>query len=266
LPSKPKLGQHYLIDPSVLAHIAETAAPTRQDLLVEIGPGQGALTRHLIEQAQRLVSIELDAGLAAALPGRCGKPEGLEVIHDDFLNVNLVALVQERIAERITVVGNLPYYITSPILRKVIEAREVCARAVFLIQNEVADRIIAGPGSRDYCYLSCIVQVSGTAQKHFVVEPEAFHPAPKVRSAVISVDIYPNAPPAGLLPFLSDCFRAPRKMLRNNLSGRFSAETLAADPDGKMRAQQMTLEELSEMWRRLSKAAASGRAPGTGQS
>ncbi len=252
MPSKPKLGQHYLVDSNVLARIAETAVPTPQEIVLEIGPGRGALTRHLIERAQRLIAIEVDAGLASALPGRCDNPEQLEVIHDDFLNVNLAALIRERTAERITLVGNLPYYITSPILRRVLDAREVCARAVFLIQDEVADRIVAGPGSRDYGYLSCIAQVCGKPRKEFIVGPEAFQPPPKVHSAVISIQINADPPPPGLLPFLSDCFRAQRKMLRNNLSGRFTSEALAADPAGKMRAQQLTLEELSAMWRRLS--------------
>lgn len=248
---KPKLGQHFLTDDSVLTRIAAAAAEGSDDLVIEIGPGQGALTRRLLSAARRVAAIELDVALAAALPARCGGSERLEVIQDDVLRVDLRGLIQARTAQRIAVVGNLPYYITSPILRKVLAARDACARCVFLIQEEVADRVVAGPGSRDYGYLSCLARLGGVPQKHFVVPAEAFHPRPKVNSAVISMAIDAKPPPDGLLNFLSDCFRTPRKMLRNNLSARFTAEALAADPCGKLRAQQLSLEELTAMWRRL---------------
>ncbi len=251
LPKKPKLGQHFLVDGGVLNRIA-AAVPEGCDLAIEIGPGPGALTKRLSARARRVVAIELDAELAAALPGRCGRSERLEVIHGDVLRVDLPGLIRARTAQRIAVVGNLPYYITSPILRKVWAAREACGRCVFLIQEEVADRLVAGPGSRDYGYLSCLARLCGAPQKLFVVPPDAFRPRPKVSSAVISMSIDEQPPPAGLLDFLGDCFRAPRKMLRNNLSGRFAAEALATDPCGKLRAQQLSLEELTAMWRRLS--------------
>ncbi len=251
LTKKPKLGQHFLMDDGVLNRIA-AAVPENCGLVIEIGPGPGALTQRLPARAQRVVAIELDADLATALPTRCGNCERLEIIHGDVLHVDLPGLIRARTAQRAAVVGNLPYYITSPILRKVWAARDVCGRCVFLIQEEVADRIVAGPGSRDYGYLSCLALLCGVPQKLFVVPPGAFRPRPKVSSALISMSIDVEPPAEGLLDFLGDCFRSPRKMLRNNLSARFAAETLAADPCGGLRAQQLSLEELTAMWRRLS--------------
>ena len=251
LAKRPKLGQHFLVDDDILNRIA-AAVPENCGLAIEIGPGRGALTQRLSARSRRVVAIELDAELAAALPGRCGRSERLEVIRGDVLRVDLPGLIRTRTAQRAVVVGNLPYYITSPILRKVWAARDVCGRCVFLLQEEVADRIVAGPGSRNYGYLSCLARLCGVPQKLFIVPPDAFRPQPKVSSAVISMSI-DSAPLAdGLLDFLGDCFRAPRKMLRNNLCGRFAAEALAADPCGGLRAQQLSLEELTAMWRRLS--------------
>lgn len=240
------------MDDGILERIA-AAVPRGCDPVIEIGPGEGALTRRLLEvRERRVAAIELDAALAAALPERCGGCERLEVIRGDVLRVDLPALVRARTAQRAAVVGNLPYYITSPILRKVWEAQGFYGQCVFLVQEEVADRIVAGPGSRDYGYLSCLAQLRGVPQKLFAVPPGAFRPRPKVYSAVIAMSIDTQPPPDGLLEFLGDCFRAPRKMLRNNLSVRFPTGAPAADPCASLRAQQLSLEELTAMWRRLS--------------
>ncbi len=252
LAKAPKLGQHFLADEGILERIAAAAAPERADWIVEIGPGTGALTRRLLTRVRRVAAIELDAELAAALPARCGDCERLEVVRGDVLDVDLPGLIRARTPRRITVAGNLPYFIASPILRRTWAARDACERCVFLVQEEVADRIVAGPGSRDYGYLSCLARLCGVPRKLFVVPPGAFRPPPKVSSAVIAMSIAAAPPADDLLDFLGDCFRAPRKMLRNNLSARFAAETLAADPCGKLRAQQLSLEELTAMWRRLS--------------
>lgn len=248
---KPKLGQHFLADDDLLERIA-AAVPQDCDLIVEIGPGKGALTRRLLARPRRVAAIELDAALAAALPGLCGCSERLEIICGDVLRVDLPRLIRARTTQRAAVVGNLPYAVTSPILRKVWEAQGFCGQCVFLVQEEVADRIVAGPGSRDYGYLSCLAQLRGVPRKLFVVPPGAFRPPPKVSSAVISMSLHAQPPADGLLDFLGDCFRAPRKMLRNNLAARFPAAKAASDPCANLRAQQLSLEELTAMWRRLS--------------
>ena len=152
---------------------------------------------------------------------------------------------------RSVVVGNLPYYITSPILRKVLVARQELRSATFLMQEEVADRVVAIGGSRSFGFLSCLCQLQSRPEKLFRVPPGAFEPPPAVHSAVVRFDVAGEPPPAGLLAFLSACFRQPRKMLKNNLAAAYPPQRLNADPCAGMRAQQLSLSDLREMWERL---------------
>lgn len=248
--AKPRLGQHFLKDQEVLRRIAATAAKPA-DTVVEIGPGRGALTRHLVQVAARVVAVEIDADLASSLSERCGFPRNLEVIHADILNVDVSDYVRESNAHQSVIVGNLPYYITSPILRSVFSTRRCFRAATFLMQEEVADRVLAQRGSGSYCYLSCWCQLHSKPAKLLAVPPEAFSPAPRVRSAVVRFELSADDPPDGLLEFVGACFQAPRKTLRNNLSGRYPKALLAVDPASRLRAEQLTLDELTEMWRRL---------------
>ena len=244
------LGQHFLRDEGLLARIA-SAAVAPDDTVIEIGPGRGALTRHLLGIAGRVVAIELDDELAEALPRRCGAPQGLTVIAADILKVSLPDILSEPLPGQTVVVGNLPYYITSPILRKVLAARDRFRSATFLMQDEVADRVVASAGSRSFGFLSCLCQLQSGPEKLFRVPPGAFEPPPAVHSAVVRFDIAGEPPPAGLLSFLSACFRHPRKMLKNNLAAHYPPRRLNADPCAGMRAQQLSLSELREMWARL---------------
>lgn len=248
--TKPRLGQHFLRDQAVLKRIAEAAARPL-DSVVEIGPGQGALTRHLVQTAVRVVAIEIDPELARTLGARCGSPQNLETVHADVLEADLSEHVGESNANQSVITGNLPYYITSPILRSVFSVRKSFRTATFLIQDEVADRVVACKGSGSYGYLSCWSQLHSTPSKLFSVPAEAFSPAPRVRSAVVRFDLRKDDPPDGLLDFVGACFRAPRKTLRNNLSGRYPRTLLAADPDSHLRAEQLSVDELEQMWRRL---------------
>ena len=245
-----KLGQHFLQDEGVLARIA-SAAVAPDDTVVEIGPGRGALTRHLLEIARHVLAIELDAGLAEALPQRCGAPQRLTVITADILQVSLPDILSESPPTRSVIVGNLPYYITSPILRKVLGARHGFRSATFLMQEEVADRVVASGGSRSFGFLSCFCQLQSGPEKLFRVPPDAFEPPPAVHSAVVRFDVAGEPPPAGLLAFLSACFRQPRKTLKNNLAARYPPDRVHADPCAGMRAQQLSLGQLREMWERL---------------
>ena len=248
--AKPRLGQHFLQDQEVLRRIA--AVSTRAgDTVVEIGPGRGALTRHLVQTAARVVAVEIDAELARMLRERCGSPRNLEVVHADILRADAREYVEELHANQSVIVGNLPYYITSPILRSVFTSRKSFRSATFLMQEEVADRVVARRGSGAYCYLSCWCQLHSEPSKSFTVPPEAFSPAPRVRSAVVQFDLSKDDPPDGLQDFVGACFRAPRKTLKNNLSGRYPKALLAVDPSSGRRAEQLTLDELAQMWRRL---------------
>ena len=219
--------------------------------MVEIGPGHGALTRHLLGPARRVVAVELDRRLAGGLGERCGQPDNLEVICNDILRCDLPALVAQTPRNQTVVTGNLPYYITSPVLRAVFAAHLSFRSATFLMQEEVADRATACPGNRAYGFLSCLCRLHSEPSKLFSVSPTAFSPPPKVRSAAVRFELREQPPPEGLLAFLGNCFRAPRKTLKNNLSGIYSRQRLSADPCANLRAQQLGIEELVAMWQRL---------------
>ena len=250
MPGRPKLGQHFLADELLLERIAgEAVVPG--DAVIEIGPGRGALTRHLVRKARIVVAVEVDRSLASALPRNCGSPPNLRVIAADILRVNLSDLVAQHALDQCIVTGNLPYYITSPVLRGVFAARPAVRSATFLMQEEVADRAVARPGRRPFGYLSCLCQLHSEPEKVLKVPPEAFSPPPKVRSAVVRFRMREAAPPEGLLDFLAACFRSPRKTLRNNLAGRYPGDAVAADPCAGLRAQQLGIEELRALWARL---------------
>ncbi len=218
--------------------------PEPEPLVVEIGPGRGALTRHLLERADRVVAIELDARLAEHL--RSKFPTGrLEVIQADVLTVDLAPWGEAPIA------GNLPYYITSPIIEKVIHAR--MKRGVFLVQKEVAARLAAKPGSRDFGFLTVHTQLLAEVDLLFSVPLAAFAPPPKVDSAVVR--LLPRDPglgdPEAFLAFAALCFRQKRKTLRNNLSGRYPRDLLSAQPEANLRAEQLSVAQLVNLYERL---------------
>lgn len=219
--------------------------------MVEVGPGRGALTRGLLQRCARVVAVELDADLAAGLHERCGHHPALRVVRSDILRCDLAALAGSSEPERSVVTGNLPFYITSPTLRRVFDARRAFRSATFLVQEEVADRIVARPGSRAYGYLSCICQLYSTPAKLFSVEPEAFTPPPRVRSSLVTLAMHWGERPQRLQEFLAASFRSPRKTLRNNLSRLYGKAAAGSDPCSGLRAQQLDLRELTQMWRRL---------------
>jgi 16S rRNA (adenine1518-N6/adenine1519-N6)-dimethyltransferase len=239
-----KLGQHFLIKGSVLERIAVAACPTPTELVIEIGPGRGALTARLLPRTERLIAIEIDPFLAGHLRAKYPDPR-LEVVEADVLATDLGQWGRAAIA------GNLPYYITSPILGKL--SCIAFTRAVFLIQKEVAERLTALPGSRDYGYLTVQTATFATVRRLFDVKPGAFHPPPKVDSAVVLLE--PHAPPVADLPqfleFAARCFHHKRKTIRNNLAPIYGKETVDAWPEATLRAEQLSLDRLLEMYRRV---------------
>jgi len=240
-----RLGQHFLIRGSVLERIAAAACPNRVETVIEIGPGRGALTQKLLQRATRVVAIELDSYLASHLRRKFAGEPCLEVVEGDVLDTDLGQW------SGAVITGNLPYYITSPILEKVL--RLGTPRAVFLVQKEVAQRVVAAPGSRDYGFLTVQTALFARARLLFEVKPAAFHPPPKVDSAVVLLE--PRAAPAdvdALLRFVGQCFRHKRKTLRNNLAEICGKETVEAWPEAGLRAEQIPVEQFTEMYRRYS--------------
>lgn len=248
-----RLGQHFLKRGSILAKIAAAACPSREPLVIEIGAGRGALTRELLGRAERLVAIEADKSLAEHLRERFSGAENLTVIHADVLSLDLAQWGPAVVA------GNLPYYITSPILRQTLELGPLLKRAVFLVQKEVAQRLTAGPGSRDYGLLTVITQLRADVQVLFSVPPAAFSPPPKVDSAVVVLTPKPEQSgpmlsEPGFVEFLGLCFRQKRKTLRNNLKGVYDVRLLDRVAAAGRRAEQQSIEELFGLYQQLKAA------------
>jgi 16S rRNA (adenine1518-N6/adenine1519-N6)-dimethyltransferase len=240
-----RYGQHFLSRKSILDRIAEAACGERVPRVIEIGPGKGALTESLLERADKIIAIEVDPHLVHYLHQkfRDAIEHGrLEVIEGDVLKTNFEGAV---------IVGNLPYYITSPILEKVFALGESWSRAVFMMQTEVAERLAAKPGTRDFGYLSVQTQVHAQPEILFAVPRDAFRPPPKVDSAVVRLErrsLPEVADPASFLKFASMCFRHKRKTLRNNLAPLYELSTIA---EGRLRAEQMSISELSALFAKI---------------
>ena len=252
-----RLGQHFLSHQPTLQRIAAAACESNPATVVEIGPGRGALTTHLLALAPRVVAIEIDPVLAQYLRARFRADPRLEVVEQDVLKSSLTAWGPVSLA------GNLPYYIASPIVEKTLAIGPLLERAVFLVQLEVANRIAAVPGSRDYGYLSVQSQLAAEASVLFPVPRSAFRPPPKVDSAVVR--LLPMAPqvhdPEAFLAFARLCFRQKRKTLRNNLLGAYPKEPLDALPETSQRAEQLSIPQLAALWRQLSSSESAPSVP-----
>lgn len=213
-PVRKSLGQHFLSDPRILARIADALVLAPTDTVIEIGAGRGALTAVLRERAARVIAIEVDRALAALLRGRFAPDSRISVLEADVLDVPLGEIAGGPYA----LIGNVPYYITTPILFHALQAPRP-ERAVFLVQREVADRMAAAPGSRDYGALSVNLQALAAVEKMFTVPAGAFQPPPAVESAVVRVTPRPNPAiaPAEEAPYRSlvqASFGLRRKQMR----------------------------------------------------
>lgn len=223
--------------------------------MIEIGPGKGALTEALLEHAEKVVAIEVDPYLVHYLRQKFqgALDEGrLELIEGDILKADLGA-----ISPRPVIAGNLPYYITSPILDRIFSLRGAWEQAVFLVQSEVAARLTASPGGRDFGYLSVLTQVHARAEILFGVSRDAFRPQPKVDSAVVRLRPRDAAAElgiadlAGFLRFAQSCFRQKRKTLRNNLRPVYGLERVDKLPEARLRAEQLSVAELAALYEKL---------------
>jgi 16S rRNA (adenine1518-N6/adenine1519-N6)-dimethyltransferase len=224
----PRLGQHFLADRNILRRIVDALDCAPGETIIEIGPGQGSLTRELLARGVEVIAIEKDRALAAELRGSgVGSQESgvLTVVEADVLRVDWYELVRStpapdsRLPTPVKIVGNIPYYITSPLIQKALTP-PLPERIVFLVQQEVAERIAAAPGSKAYGALSVGVQAACRVESLFGVAPGAFRPPPKVRSALLRLT--PLADPlvrpdetAALRSFVTGCFSRRRKQLRN---------------------------------------------------
>jgi 16S rRNA (adenine1518-N6/adenine1519-N6)-dimethyltransferase len=257
MPVKPKLGQNFLNDPQAIQRIAASIGDLSGRTVVEIGPGRGAITAALAARAKHLVAVELDRGLAADL--RAQFPANrVTVIEQDVLQFDFAA-ASASAGERLPVVGNLPYGITSQVLLKLAASHASLDRAVLMVQREVADRIAAQPGSRDYGLLTVTVQLYGPAQKLFTLPPAAFTPPPEVHSTVFRWRFAPRfeelaVEEASFLRLVRQCFAQKRKTLANNLraSGLSPTAIVAAlahaQVSSQARAEALPIERFADLW------------------
>jgi 16S rRNA (adenine1518-N6/adenine1519-N6)-dimethyltransferase len=260
MPAKPKLGQNFLNDAQAAQRIADSLGDLAGRTVVEIGPGAGAITSALVARAAHVIAVELDAGLAAHL--RTQFPADRLTVHQqDVLRFDFTRAADEA-GQRLLVFGNLPYYITSQILLKLAAGHAAIDRAVLMVQREVAERITAAPGSRDYGLLSVTVQLYGSATSLFTLAPSSFSPPPDVHSTVFRWRFAPRFEELGVdessfLPFVRKVFAQKRKTLANNLRATgFSLAAIAsalssAVIDPRARAEELPIETLAALWRVL---------------
>ena len=268
---KPKLGQHFLVDDSAARRIVDALGDVSQGTVLEIGPGQGVLTSLLAKRARRLIAIELDRVLAAQLRMKFALYPNVEVIEGDVLAVDFSTLFGPKpgasrpglvqVPEPVQVVGNLPYYITSDILLRLFEFRENFRTIVVMVQKEVADRLAASPGSRDYGLLSATAQLYSQVERLFTLPSGAFSPPPKVHSSVVRLTMSPRletlaVEERGFIRFLKLSFGQKRKTLWNNLKTEYSASPLkdalqAAGVKPTVRAEALSLEKTAAIYRAL---------------
>lgn len=258
---KPKLGQNFLVDDRARHAIVDALGDVRQRTVIEIGPGRGAITEILASRVGRLIALELDRDLAPALAHRFADQPQVEIVEIDVLKANFASLLPP--GQTADVVGNLPYYITSDILLKLFAAGSVglLSRAVIMMQREVADRLSASPGVRDYGLLSATAQMNAQVEHLFTLPPLAFSPPPEVYSTVLRLHFAPRFAELGVDPpgfdrFLKQSFAQKRKTLENNLraAGYSSSELTAGWPAGvsrQVRAESLGLEEMAGLYRSL---------------
>jgi 16S rRNA (adenine1518-N6/adenine1519-N6)-dimethyltransferase len=263
--AKSKLGQNFLRDPQAIERIAASLGDLSSRTVVEIGPGKGAITELLAARAKQLIAIELDRELAWNLQERFSPEKNIHnvtVTRQDVLAFDFEKAARDA-GQPLLVVGNLPYYITSPILLRLAANARSLDRAVLMVQREVADRVTARPGSRDYGLLTVTLQLYGSSEPLFTLPPEAFVPPPEVHSTVFRWTLAPRfqqlrIEEAPFILFLKQSFAQKRKTLSNNLraAGKPSeiiAEAFAATKiSPQIRAEALSLDELASFWRAVS--------------
>jgi 16S rRNA (adenine1518-N6/adenine1519-N6)-dimethyltransferase len=249
--ARKRFGQNFLHDEHVINRIVEAIKPGPDQQLVEIGPGQGAITAPLMARTGRLTVIEIDRDLAAALRSRFAGQPGFHLIESDVLKVDFSTLANGPRTLRI--LGNLPYNISTPLLFHLLQYRDLVSDMVFMLQLEVVDRLAAGPGDADYGRLSIMMQYHCRVEKLFRVPPGAFHPQPKVDSAIVRLTPWETLPfPVRnynlLETLVRQAFNQRRKTIRNTLRNFFSSEQLENLPiDLTLRPENLALADYARI-------------------
>ncbi|MFO7819181.1 MAG: 16S rRNA (adenine(1518)-N(6)/adenine(1519)-N(6))-dimethyltransferase RsmA [Halanaerobacter sp.] len=254
---KKSLGQNLLIDNNILDKIVSQANVTEEDTVIEIGPGIGSLTQKLAQKAAKVVAVEVDERLEELLEETLAEYDNTEVIFGDALEVDFDSLVEGKYK----IVANLPYYITTPIVMRLLEEHFNVEKIVFMVQKEVAERMVADPGGKDYGILSIGIQFHTRAEILFNVPPNVFIPQPKVHSSVVSLDLLEGAPvdihsKEFFFKIVNAGFQQRRKTIRNslskaaniNLSRDLVDQALAnVDIDSRRRAEKLSLKQFAKL-------------------
>ena len=257
------LGQNFLIDEEVIAEIVNGSGVGEDSLVVEIGPGEGALTEHLAEMAGHVIAVDLDERMIKLLKVKLFGYDNVELIHGDILELDLSKLIEERLSEynltNVRIVGNLPYYITTPIIMKLLKMRTATDSITVMMQKEVGDRILAGPGSKQIGVITYSVQYYADVSKVIDVGRESFYPSPKVDSVVLRLDIRKN--PAVTVSdedfffkTIKAGFMMRRKTLLNSLTSLdgFSKPVIEealsnANIEANRRAESLSMDEFARL-------------------
>ena len=257
-----KFGQNFLIDTHVLERIVESSNITKDDFVLEIGPGIGTMTQYLCEHAGRVMAVEIDKNLLPILADTLKEYDNVTVVNEDILKLDIGKIAEEyNDGKPIKVVANLPYYITTPIIMALFESHVPLASVTVMVQKEVAERMQAGPGTKDYGALSLAVQYYSRAEITANVPPNCFMPRPKVGSAVIRLERYENPPVQVkdeklMFRIIRASFNQRRKTLANGLKNspeldytkeEIEEAILSLGKGASVRGEALTLEEFAAL-------------------
>ena len=261
LTAQKRYGQNFLIDSNILEKIVASAGITKEDTVLEIGPGIGTLTQHLAEAAKKVICVEIDKNMIPVLEYTLADFDNVTVINQDILKADIVNILKENGAESAKVVANLPYYITTPIIMELLEKDLPIESITVMIQKEVAERMQTGPGSKDYGALSLAVAFYSNAEVKMTVSPNCFIPRPNVDSAVIRLDKLKEPAVkvkdrAEMFRIIKGAFEQRRKTLTNALSHSSAYKTdkknienalLEMGKNINIRGEELTLEEFARL-------------------
>lgn len=259
------LGQNFLIDGNIVRNIVKSAGVTKEDCILEIGPGIGTLTEELSLNAKKVVSVELDKELLPILDETLGKYDNVEIINNDILDVDIDTLIDEKLeGGPVKIVANLPYYVTTPIIAKLIEKDLNIDSITVMVQKEIAERMVSKPGTKAYGSLSIFIQFYTDPEIKFIVPNTVFMPKPKVDSAIIKLNLKKNLPDIDREKFfkiVKASFATRRKTILNSLSNYgfdLEKEDLKkalndANIDERTRAEKLDIEDFLVLYENFPK-------------
>ena len=262
--AKKKFGQNFLIDNNIVKKIVSTANIDKETGVIEIGPGIGAMTEILAMNAGKVLCYEIDEDMVKIL-SEVITNDNVKVIHNDFLKVNILEDISYfEGLKRIVVVSNLPYYITTPIIFKLLDHSDVISSMYFMVQKEVCTRLTACEGNKDYGSLSVLIKINGIAKQEFIVTRNCFYPAPNVDSAIVSIVINKNdcslKNDPNFLKFVQNIFEQKRKTLYNNISSKYDVSKEKVYEvfkeiglEESIRAEKLSLEKIIKIYEMLIK-------------